>query len=141
MMHQDLLSGFVRVHVLFHAAQHEIHGQWMIGELESHGYRLSPGTLYPKLHSMERKGYLKWCRQRLGKTEQRLYKATPLGRRALKVVRAQLEELQAEPASQRDQRHSRPAPTSTNPITQTRPGRNAVRLKQPARPTQAMAAG
>jgi len=84
------------VHVLFHAAQHEIYGQWMIDELQSHGYRLSPGTLYPMLHAMERKGYLKSRRERLGKTERRLYKATPLGKRALKVVRAHLEELRAE---------------------------------------------
>jgi len=30
----------------------------MIEELARHGYKLSPGTLYPMLHAMERKGYL-----------------------------------------------------------------------------------
>ena len=30
----------------------------MIDELGRHGYRLSPGTLYPMLHPIERKGYL-----------------------------------------------------------------------------------
>ena len=58
MDYHDLLSGFVRVHVLHHAAEGEVYGQWMIEELARHGYRLSPGTLYPMLHSMEEKGYL-----------------------------------------------------------------------------------
>jgi DNA-binding PadR family transcriptional regulator len=28
----------------------------MIEELRRHGYRISPGTLYPMLHALERKG-------------------------------------------------------------------------------------
>ena len=58
MKYKDLLTGFIRLHILHHAAEHEIYGQWMIDELARHGYRLSPGTLYPMLHAMERKGYL-----------------------------------------------------------------------------------
>ena len=49
MDHHDLLSGLVRLHVLHHAAERPIYGQWMIDELARHGYRLSPGTLYPML--------------------------------------------------------------------------------------------
>jgi hypothetical protein len=44
MKFKDLLSGFVRLHVLHQAAEHEIYGQWMIDELARHGYKLSPGT-------------------------------------------------------------------------------------------------
>jgi PadR family transcriptional regulator PadR len=33
MDHQELLSGFIRLHVLHHAAEEEIFGQWMIEEL------------------------------------------------------------------------------------------------------------
>jgi PadR family transcriptional regulator PadR len=47
MDHRDLLSGFIRLHILHHAAERELYGQWMIEELARHGYRLSPGTLYP----------------------------------------------------------------------------------------------
>ena len=57
MEHHDLLAGLVRLHVLHHAAEHEIYGQWMIDELASHGYRLSAGTLYPLLHKLARDGY------------------------------------------------------------------------------------
>jgi PadR family transcriptional regulator PadR len=56
MDHRDLLSGFIRLHILHHAAEGELYGQWMIEEMARHGYRLSPGTLYPLLHGMERKG-------------------------------------------------------------------------------------
>ena len=93
MEHQDLLSGFVKLHVLHHAAEGEIYGLWMIEELAHHGYRMSAGTLYPLLHGMEKRGYLTSRQERFGKTFRRLYQATPLGREALVVARARLKEL------------------------------------------------
>lgn len=93
MEHQDLLSGFVRLHVLHHAVEGEIYGQWMIEELAHHGYRLSPGTLYPMLRSLERKGYLVSEERRVGRSLRRLYRATPLGREALALARRKLREL------------------------------------------------
>jgi PadR family transcriptional regulator PadR len=56
MKYRDLLSGFVRVHILHHAAEGQIYGQWIIDELARHGYRLSPGTVYPMLRAMEARG-------------------------------------------------------------------------------------
>lgn len=96
MEHQDLLSGLVRLHVLHHAAEGELYGQWMIEELARHGYRLSPGTLYPMLRSLERKGYLASEERRVGRTMRRLYRATPLGREALAVAREKVRELLGE---------------------------------------------
>jgi PadR family transcriptional regulator PadR len=93
MEYQDLLSGFVRMHILHHAAEDDIYGQWMIDELAHHGYRMSAGTLYPMLHGMEQKGYLKSHAKRSGRTYRRFYRATPKGRKALAVVRARLDEL------------------------------------------------
>ncbi|HVZ00146.1 MAG TPA: PadR family transcriptional regulator [Dongiaceae bacterium] len=93
MAHQDLLSGLIRLHILHHAALAELYGQWMIEELSRHGYRLSPGTLYPMLHAMERKGYLASREERRGRTARRLYRATPRGRRALKEARRKVGEL------------------------------------------------
>ncbi|MBV8188346.1 MAG: helix-turn-helix transcriptional regulator [Alphaproteobacteria bacterium] len=96
MKYQELLSGFIRLHVLQHASEGEIYGQWMIEELAHHGYRLSPGTLYPLLESLEKRGYLVSRRQRAGRSVRRLYKATPLGRKALAVARRQARELFSE---------------------------------------------
>ncbi|WP_043516521.1 PadR family transcriptional regulator [Halomonas sp. BC04] len=101
MEHHDLLAGLVRLHVLHHAAEHEIYGQWMIHELANHGYRLSPGTLYPMLHSMERKGYLTSRKAYQGSAHRRLYRATDLGREGLAVARRQLLELAGEAMNER----------------------------------------
>lgn len=98
MEHQELLVGFVRLHVLHHAAEGELYGQWMIEELARHGYRLSPGTLYPLLSSLEKRGYLVSRRERSGRSVRRLYSATPLGREGLAVARTRLQELFSEVA-------------------------------------------
>ena len=86
--HQELFSGLIRLHILHHAAEGDLYGQWMIEELARHGYKLSPGTLYPMLHAVERKGYLSSEEQRIGRSARRLYRATPLGREALELARA-----------------------------------------------------
>jgi DNA-binding PadR family transcriptional regulator len=93
MRHQELLKGLIRLHILHHASEGEFYGQWMIQELARHGYRLSPGTLYPLLHGMERSGYLKSRTKRMGRTFRRLYRATARGRDANKVAKIQVREL------------------------------------------------
>ena len=93
MEHQELLGGFVRMHILHHAEKGDLYGLWMIEELAHHGYTISAGTLYPMLHGLERKGYLKSHKKRIGRTYRRFYRATPKGRKALAVVRDRLNEL------------------------------------------------
>ena len=56
---RDLYSGLIRLHVLHHASEEPIFGLGMIEELARHGYRISPGSLYPLLHGLEQKGYLR----------------------------------------------------------------------------------
>jgi PadR family transcriptional regulator, regulatory protein PadR len=104
MEHQDLLAGFVRMHIMHHAEKGELYGLWMIEELAHHGYKMSPGTLYPMLHGLERKGYLTSHKKRHGRTYRRFYRVTPLGRRALVIVRARLNELFDEVARRRRRR-------------------------------------
>lgn len=93
MEHHDLLSGLVRLHVLHHAAEEPIYGQWMIDELAHHGYRLSPGTLYPMLAKMERDGYLTCRSERDGRTVRKFYSITAKGREGLAVAKLRLREL------------------------------------------------
>jgi len=93
MKHQELLKGLIRLHILHHASEADFYGQWMIHELARHGYTLSPGTLYPMLHSLERKGYLKSKIERSSRTFRRLYRATALGRKANKLAKRQVREL------------------------------------------------
>jgi len=90
---KDLYSGLIRLHVLHHAAEEPIFGLGMIEELTRHGYRISPGTLYPLLHGLERKGYLHSSQQSNGRSRRKVYRATPLGRKALKAARNKVHEL------------------------------------------------
>jgi DNA-binding PadR family transcriptional regulator len=83
----------IRLHILHHAAIDEFYGQWMIHELARHGYTLSPGTLYPMLHQLERSGYLRSREERLGRTYRRLYRATALGKEANRIAKIQVREL------------------------------------------------
>jgi DNA-binding PadR family transcriptional regulator len=96
MKHQNLLKGLIRLHILHHATKDEFYGQWVIDELARHGYKLGPGTLYPMLHAMERSGYLKSRKERLGRTFRRVYTATALGRAANKVAKVKVRELYGE---------------------------------------------
>ena len=90
---RDLYSGLIRLHVLHHAAEGPIFGLGMIEELGRHGYRISPGSLYPLLQSLEKKGYLRSSEQRNGKSLRRVYKVTPLGRKALAAAKTKVHEL------------------------------------------------
>jgi len=65
----------------------------MIEELARHGYRISPGSLYPLLHSLEARGYLRSTQQRNGKSLRRVYRATARGRRALEAAKHKVREL------------------------------------------------
>lgn len=90
---RDLYSGLIRLHVLHHACEQPIFGLWMIEELARHGYKLSPGTLYPLLSAMERKGLLKSARERVNGKFRRMYRATPAGHKALRNARKRVQEL------------------------------------------------
>ena len=54
----QFLRGAVRLHILHHANIEAVHGAWMADELAGHGYKISPGTLYPMLHRMQQDGLL-----------------------------------------------------------------------------------
>jgi PadR family transcriptional regulator, regulatory protein PadR len=90
---RDLYSGLIRLHVLHHAAEGSIFGLGMLEELGRHRYRISPGTLYPILHGLEKKGYLRSTERRDGKSLRRVYTATPLGRKALEAAKGKIREL------------------------------------------------
>ena len=95
---REILRPLWKVHILLHAQEAPIVGHWMLGELREHGYRVSPGTLYPLLARMEKLGWL----ERVNKVEKaaskdaRPYRATADGRRALREVQARLRELMGE---------------------------------------------
>jgi DNA-binding PadR family transcriptional regulator len=83
----------VRLHILHHAAHGPVHGAWMAAELAHHGYRISPGSLYPTLHKMETEGLITSHPEVVDGRARRSYVATAEGRRALEAAKRQLQEL------------------------------------------------
>ncbi len=94
---REILLGFWKAHILYHAGKEPLHGQWMLTELRRHGYNISPGTLYPLLQRMARLGWLKGRTDlRSGRRARRDYHLTAKGRAVLAIVREQVRELHRE---------------------------------------------
>jgi DNA-binding PadR family transcriptional regulator len=101
-MLRDFFLGFIKIHILHHAAEEPIYGLWMIEELKRHGYDLSPGTLYPILHGLEESGYLAREDRVVGGKVRKYYTITDAGRQALTEARQQIGELVDEVLEEHD---------------------------------------
>ncbi|HEX6034546.1 MAG TPA: PadR family transcriptional regulator [Anaerolineales bacterium] len=88
-----LFLGFVKLHILHHAGREAVYGLWLIEELAKHGYRLSPGTLYPILHGMEREKLLASKKRVVEGKSRRYYVLTRTGRKALQEGKRKAVEL------------------------------------------------
>lgn len=89
---RDTFLGFIRVHILHHAAQEPIFGLEMIEELRRHGYSIGPGTLYPMLHALEAAGMLRSNQKAVDGKIRRYYRTTKLGDASLAELRLKLRE-------------------------------------------------
>ena len=95
---REIFLSFWKVHILHHADEAPVHGRWLMGELREHGYEISPGTLYPLLERMERRGWLRSRREGDGAKARRNYRLTAAGKRVLALVREKVAELHHEVA-------------------------------------------
>lgn len=89
----DLYGGLIRLHILYHASKEPVFGFGIIEELGRHGYKLSAGTLYPMLHSMEEAGYLRSKSRLVVGKMRRNYRITAEGRKALATAKEKVTEL------------------------------------------------
>lgn len=92
-MIRTFFLGFIRLHIVYHASKEPIFGLDMIRELARHGYELSPGTLYPILHNLEKEGYLAVKKQVVSGKVRKYYNATPSGKKALSQAIVKVNEL------------------------------------------------
>ncbi len=95
-MIKDFFLGFIRIHILYHAAKEPVFGSALINELGRHGYCISCGTLYPVLHSLYDNGYLSPYKKNIGGKIRKYYRITPKGRKALRQSKSKIRELVSE---------------------------------------------
>ncbi len=88
-----LFQGFICLHILHHAQKEPIYGSWMLEELAEHGYKLSPGTLYPILHSLEKENLLVSSDENVDGKIRKYYKTTVEGDSELLEAQRYLREL------------------------------------------------
>jgi DNA-binding PadR family transcriptional regulator len=93
MIDREFFLGFIKIHILYHAAKESFFGVEMAEELARHGYSISPGTLYPNLHGLEKAGYLKSSIKVVGGRVRKYYQATAEGKLLLENSRKKIKEL------------------------------------------------
>ncbi len=92
-MLRDFFLGFIKIHILHHAAKEPVYGLWLIEELGRHGYKLSPGTLYPVLHKLEKERLLKSHAEAAGGKIRKYYTTTGKGLKTLARLKEKINEL------------------------------------------------
>lgn len=92
-MLRHFFLGFIKIHILHHASEEPIYGLWIIEELGRHGYQLSPGTLYPILHTLEADGLLHSSQQLVDGKIRKYYEITSRGRKTLAEAKKKIKEL------------------------------------------------
>jgi DNA-binding PadR family transcriptional regulator len=93
MLGRKFFLGFIRIHLLYHASEEDIYGVEMIEELNRHGYSISPGTLYPILHSLEKEGFLISKQKNVNGKIRKYYSITKQGEDILTEARKKITEL------------------------------------------------
>ncbi len=96
MLDREFFLGFIKIHILYHASKEPIFGVEITEELARHGYSISPGTLYPTLHRLEKEGYLKSSSKAVNGRVRRYYRATAEGKLMLKESKKKIRELVTE---------------------------------------------
>jgi len=99
---REFFLGFIKIHILYHASLGPICGVEMIDELKRHGYQVSPGLLYPTLHSLERSGYLKKQKRIVKGKVRKYYMITQKGLQIFEEAKQKIKELVEEVINERD---------------------------------------
>ncbi|MCE5002526.1 PadR family transcriptional regulator [Staphylococcus pseudoxylosus] len=95
-LERRMFLGFIYIHILHHASEHPIYGNWMMEELRTHGYAMSAGTLYPLLHRMEDESLLVSEKTVVAGKQRKNYTITPFGKKMLEKSQQKLKEIVGE---------------------------------------------
>lgn len=89
-IYESFFHGMLRLFVLQQAAREPVYGGALAKLFRRHGYDISPGSLYPLLHSLEREKLVRRRPRIVRGRERKYYELTALGRACLETVRAEL---------------------------------------------------
>lgn len=95
-VNKRLFQGFICLHILHHADKEPFFGSWMMEELAEHGYKLSPGTMYPILHNLEKEGLLRQYSENYAGKIRKYYEITEAGKQEFEEAKKYLKELVGE---------------------------------------------
>ena len=95
-MIREIDLAFIKLHILYHAANQKVYGLGLIEELGRHGYKLSPGTLYPTLAKMQQKGLLTCSTKIVNHKQRKYYRITSTGLKQLDRMKIKIKELYKE---------------------------------------------
>ena len=91
-LRRDMVTGLVRLRILRAATLSPVSGVDLSNNLASAGHKVSPGTLYPLLHDMEKAGWVKSTGKTVKGKRRRYYRATKKGRSQLEQALSALEQ-------------------------------------------------
>ncbi|WP_297517804.1 PadR family transcriptional regulator [uncultured Clostridium sp.] len=90
---RKIFNGFIYIHILHHGTEGEFYGSWMMEELKEHGYKVSPGTLYPVLKSMVDVDLIEKHERVVDGKVRKYYRTTESGKELLIELKGNLAEL------------------------------------------------
>ena len=96
MVDREFFLGFIKIHILYHASKEPIFGIEIAEELARHGYSISPGTLYPVLHRLEKEGFMESSSKVVNGRVRKYYQATAEGKLVLEQSKRKIRELVTE---------------------------------------------
>ena len=93
MIDREFQRGFVKLYALWRASKGEVYGVQIIEEMRVLGFKVSPGTLYPVLHTLLEEKDVTVADHVVNGKVRKLYRATPKGRDEAEEVIEKLQKL------------------------------------------------
>lgn len=78
-LNRKLFLAFTELQILYQASKEPINGMAIIDEIADSGYSISPGTLYPILSNLDKRGLLSKDEQVVEGKLRKYYTTTPKG--------------------------------------------------------------
>jgi PadR family transcriptional regulator PadR len=89
---RDMVQGLVRLRILHAASARPISGVELTTDLAAVGHKISPGTLYPLLHKMEKAGWIRSTGRTVKGKRRRYYRLTKKGEVQLNAALAEVQQ-------------------------------------------------